>query len=103
MTYRRIRLSGQRPQRRFDGFNERAAAPPGDDVGLKAEWGGNAERLVEAIGAAKFQAWFSGSAFDAGPPVTIKVEKPFAAEWIRNHYSADLRRLFGDVRVEIGK
>ena len=54
-----------------------------EDAGLRAEWGGNAARLVEAIGPAKFPAWFSGSAFEAGPPAIIKVDKPFAAEWIR--------------------
>ena len=107
-TYRPVHAERFLSQRRFDGFNaredkQRAADKPGEDAGLKAEWDGEAARLVEAIGAAKFQAWFSGSGFQAGPPVTITVEKPFAAEWIRNHYSADLRRLFGDVRVEAGK
>jgi hypothetical protein len=105
LTYRPVHAERFLSQRRFDGFNaqedkQRAAAPTGDGAGLRAEWGGHAAPLVEAIGPAKFQAWFSGSRFEAGPPAIIKVEKPFAAEWIRGHYSADLRRLFGDVRVE---
>jgi hypothetical protein len=107
-TYRPVHAERFLSQRRFDGFNAEddkrgAAEASRDDVGLRAEWGGHAAPLVEAIGAAKFQAWFSGATFAPGPPVTIKVEKPFAAEWIRGHYSADLRRLFGDVRVEVGR
>ena len=108
-TYRPVHAERFLSQRRFDGFNEKAStqseagrAPP-EDAGLRAEWGGNAERLVEAIGAAKFQAWFSGATFDAGPPVTITVHKPFAASWIKSHYDGDLRRVFGEVRVEVGK
>ena len=52
-------------------------------------------------GPAKFAAWFSGSAFEAGPPATIKVDKPFAADWIRGHYAGDLRRLYGEFRIEV--
>ena len=107
-TYRPVHAERFLSQRRFDGFNAqedlyKAQLPPADEAGLRGEWGGNAEALVEAIGAAKFQAWFSGSAFSAGPPATIKVEKPFAAEWIRNHFMSDLRRLFGDVKIEVGQ
>jgi hypothetical protein len=90
-------------QRRFDGFNahqDKQKPAAGDDAGLKAEWGGRAAPLVDAIGAAKFQAWFSGSRFEAGPPAAILVEKPFAAEWIARHFMSDLRRLFGDVEIK---
>jgi hypothetical protein len=105
-TYRPVHAERFLSQRRFDGFNEesrRGAAKPGagDAARLAAEWGGNAARLVEAIGPAKFQAWFSGSRFEAGPPAVITVEKPFAADWIRGHYAGDLKRLFGEFRVEV--
>ena len=105
-TYRPVHAERFLSQRRFDGFNEQevkqsGAAPVNDDAALKAEWGGHALALVEAIGAAKFQAWFSGSAFSVGPPATITVEKPFAAEWITRHFMSELRRLFGEIRVEV--
>ena len=106
LTYRPVHAERFLSQRRFDGFNaqeekQRAAEPAGDTARLAAEWGGHAAPLVEAIGPAKFQAWFSGSGFEAGPPVTIKVEKPFAAEWITRHLMSELRRLFGEIRVEV--
>ena len=99
-TYRPVHAERFLSQRRFDGFAEQSAASP-DDRGLRAEWNGNAAGLVEAIGPAKFAAWFSGSVFEAGPPVTIKVDKVFAADWIRGHYAGDLRRLFGDFQIEV--
>ena len=100
-TYRPVHAERFLSQRRFDGFAEQAAAGAPDDMGLRAEWGGNAAALVEAIGPAKFAAWFSGSLFEAGPPVTIKVDKPFAADWIRGHYAGDLRRLYGEFQIEV--
>jgi hypothetical protein len=100
-TYRPVHAERFLSQRRFDGFAEQAATTAPDDRGLRAEWDGNAAALVEAIGPAKFAAWFSGSLFEAGPPVTIKVDKVFAADWIRGHYAGDLRRLFGDFQIEV--
>ena len=102
-TYRPVHPERYLSQRRFEGFNAEAAkpVPVKDASGLAAEWGGKARLLVAAIGAAQFAAWFSGSEFSDGPPATITVEKPFAAEWIKGHFSADLRRLFGEVKVEV--
>ncbi len=107
-TYRPVHAERFLSQRRFDGFNaeearRHAAMPPPEEAALRRQWGGNAEALVEAIGAAKFQAWFAGAEFEAGPPVTITVEKPFAAEWIQRHFMSELRRLYGTVEVEIAK
>jgi ribosomal protein L12E/L44/L45/RPP1/RPP2 len=102
LTYRPVHAERFLSQRRFDGFLEKAAAAaPVEDEALKRLWGGRAEPLVEALGAAKFAAWFGAAHFDAGPPVTIRVEKPFAADWIRGHYAGDLKRLFGEVKVEV--
>jgi hypothetical protein len=102
LTYRPVHAERFLSQRRFDGFLEKAAAiPPVEDEALKRLWGGRAEPLVEALGGAKFAAWFGAAHFDAGPPVIIRVEKPFAADWIRGHYAGDLKRLFGEVKVEV--
>ncbi len=103
-TYRPVHAERFLSQRRFDGFNaiaEKPGAAADDAARLAGEWAGRAAPLVEAIGAAKFQAWFSGSRFEPGPPATITVEKAFAAKWIVEHYASELRRLFGDFRVEI--
>ena len=70
---------------------------------MRAEWDGRAAALVDAIGPAKFAAWFSGAAFEPGPPTVLRVAKPFAAEWIRGHYAGDLRRLYGDIKIEVAK
>ncbi|MES2293825.1 MAG: hypothetical protein V4527_11055 [Pseudomonadota bacterium] len=70
---------------------------------LRAEWDGKAAALVDAIGPAKFAAWFSGATFEPGPPTVLRVAKAFAAEWIRGHYAGDLRRLYGDIKIEVGK
>jgi hypothetical protein len=100
-TYRPVHAERFLSQRRFDGFAAQGPAFAPDDTGLRAEWDGHAACLVDAIGAAKFAAWFSGALFEAGPPAVLKVEKPFAADWIRGHYGGDLKRLYGDVRVEV--
>ena len=61
-------------------------------------WGGKADALVDAIGAAKFQAWFADTAMEAG---VLKVPRAFAANWIAGHYAGDLRRLYGDIKIEV--
>ena len=101
LTYRPVHAERFLSQRRFDGFLEKPAAPPAEDAALRALWGGRADALVQAIGAAKFQAWFANAHLDPGPPVTLRVEKLFAAEWIRGHYAGDLKRLFGEFKVEV--
>jgi hypothetical protein len=101
LTYRPLHAERFLSQRRFDGFLEKPAAPVAEDAALRALWGGKADALVQAIGPAKFQAWFAGAHFDPGPPVTLRVEKLFAAEWIRGHYAGDLKRLFGEFKVEV--
>ena len=101
LTYRPVHAERFLSQRRFDGFLEKAAAPAAEDAALRALWGGRADALIDAIGPAKFQAWFANAHFDPGPPVTLRVEKLFAAEWIRGHYAGDLKRLFGEFKVEV--
>jgi hypothetical protein len=102
-TYRPVHAERFLSQRRFDGFVEAARtgppAPP-DDV-LRALWGGRAGALVDAIGAAKFAAWFGEADWEEGPPHTLRVAKPFAAKWIAEHFTGDLMRLYGDVKVEV--
>jgi len=102
-TYRPVHAERFLSQRRFDGFVEAARtgppAPP-DDV-LRALWGGRAGALVDAIGAAKFAAWFGEADWEEGPPHILRVAKPFAAKWIAEHFTGDLMRLYGDVKVEV--
>jgi hypothetical protein len=99
LTYRPVHAERFLSQRRFDGFAEQAAAAaPGDDAGLRALWGGKAEPMVDAIGAAKFQAWFADTAMEAG---VLKVPRAFAANWIAGHYAGDLRRLYGEIKIEV--
>jgi hypothetical protein len=102
LTYRPVHAERFLAQRRFDGFIEQAAAAatPQEDAGLRALWGGQAEALVDAIGTAKFQAWFADTAMEAG---VLKVPRAFAANWIAGHYAGDLRRLYGDVKIEVEK
>jgi len=102
-TYRPVHAERFLSQRRFDGFVEAAkAGPPAppDDV-LRALWGGRAGALVDAIGAAKFAAWFGEAEWEEGPPHTVRVAKPFAAKWIAEHFTGDLMRLYGDVKIEV--
>lgn len=102
-TYRPVHAERFLSQRRFDGFVEAARtgppAPP-DDV-LRALWGGRAGALVDAIGAAKFTAWFGEADWEEGPPHILRVTKPFAAKWIAEHFTGDLLRLYGDVKIEV--
>jgi ribosomal protein L12E/L44/L45/RPP1/RPP2 len=102
-TYRPVHAERFLSQRRFDGFVEAAKqgppAPP-DDV-MRALWGGRAGALVDAIGAAKFAAWFGEADWEEGPPHVLRVAKPFAAKWIAEHFTGDLMRLYGDVKVEV--
>jgi len=103
LTYRPVHAERFLSQRRFDGFVEAAkAGPPAppDDV-LRALWGGRAAALVDAIGAAKFAAWFGEAEWEEGPPHVVRVTKPFAAKWIAEHFTGDLMRLYGDVKVEV--
>ncbi len=102
-TYRPVHAERFLSQRRFDGFVEAAkAGPPSppDDV-LRALWGGRAAALVDAIGPAKFAAWFGEAEWEEGPPHTLRVQKPFAAKWIGEHYAGELMQLYGDVRIEV--
>lgn len=102
-TYRPVHAERFLSQRRFDGFVEAAkAGPPAppDDV-LRALWGGRAGALVDAIGAAKFAAWFGDADWEEGPPHVLRVAKPFAAKWIAEHFTGELMRLYGDVKVEV--
>ncbi len=101
LTYRPVHAERFLSQRRFDGFIEAATPTPVEDAGLRAQWDGRADALVTAIGPAKFAAWFSGTAFDPGPPTVLRVGKAFAADWITRHYAGDLKRLFGDIKIEV--
>jgi hypothetical protein len=104
VTYRPVHAERFLSQRRFDGFAEIAAEAAADADGgaaQRTQWDGKAAALVDAIGPAKFAAWFSGSAFEPGPPQTLRVSKLFVAEWIRGHYAGELERLYGDVKVEV--
>jgi hypothetical protein len=102
-TYRPVHAERFLSQRRFDGFVEAARtgppAPP-DDV-LRALWGGRAGALVDAIGPAKFAAWFGEADWEEGPPHILRVSKPFAAKWIAEHFTGDLMRLYGETRIEV--
>ena len=103
VTYRPVHAERFLSQRRFDGFVEAAkAGPPSppDDV-LRALWGGRAAALVDAIGAAKFAAWFGDADWEEGPPHILRVPKPFAAKWIAEHFTGDLLRLYGETRIEV--
>jgi hypothetical protein len=31
----------------------------------------------------------------------LKVPRAFAANWIAGHYAGDLRRLYGDLKIEV--
>ena len=102
-TYRPVHAERFLSQRRFDGFVEAAkAGPPAppDDV-MRALWGGRAGALVDAIGAAKFAAWFGEADWEEGPPHILRVQKPFAAKWIAEHFTGDLMRLYGETRIEV--
>ena len=79
LTYRPVHAERFLSQRRFDGFVE---TPAPDAAALRALWGGRAAALIEAIGAAKFAAWFADAVLDEGPPPVLRVGKPFAAKWI---------------------
>jgi hypothetical protein len=104
LTYRPVHAERFLSQRRFDGFVEAAKAaapnPDGSDA-LRAHWGGRAAALVDAIGAAKFQAWFADTQWEEGPPPVLRVAKPFAAKWIGEHYAGELMRLYGDFKIEV--
>lgn len=99
-TYRPVHAERYLAQRRFDGFIEAAKAMEPDPL-LRQIWDGKAAALVDAIGAAKFAAWFSDTEWQDGPPHRLRVSKPFAAKWIAEHYAADLTRLYGEVRIEV--
>jgi len=102
-TYRPVHAERFLSQRRFDGFVEaaRTGPPSPPDAVLRALWGGRAAALVDAIGAAKFTAWFGEADWEEGPPHVLRVAKPFAAKWIVEHFTGDLMRLYGDVKIEV--
>jgi len=100
LTYRPVHAERFLSQRRFDGFVEAARAAMPDDS-LRGQWGGRAAALVDAIGAAKFAAWFGEAEWVEGPPHTLRVAKPFAAKWIGEHYAGDLMRLYGETKIEV--
>jgi hypothetical protein len=103
LTYRPVHAERFLSQRRFDGFVEAAkAGPPSPpDDSLRALWGGRAGALVDAIGAAKFAAWFGDADWEEGPPHVLRVAKPFAAKWIAEHFTGELMRLYGETKVEV--
>jgi hypothetical protein len=102
LTYRPVHAERFLSQRRFDGFAEAAAAAtPVEDAAMRGQWDGRADALVSAIGPAKFAAWFSGTEFEPGPPALLRVAKPFAADWIARHYAGDLKRLYGEIQIEV--
>ncbi|MES2253653.1 MAG: hypothetical protein V4559_01285 [Pseudomonadota bacterium] len=98
LTYRPVHAERFLSQRRFDGFVEAAKAP--DDT-IRGHWNGRAAALVDAIGAAKFAAWFGEAELEEGPPHILRVAKPFAAKWIGEHYAGDLMRLYGETKIEV--
>jgi ribosomal protein L12E/L44/L45/RPP1/RPP2 len=104
LTYRPVHAERFLSQRRFDGFVEAAkvAGPmPENNDALRALWSGRAGALIDAIGAAKFQAWFADTQWEEGPPAVLRVAKPFAAKWIGEHYTGDLMRLYGEIKIEV--
>jgi hypothetical protein len=66
----------------------------------RAAWGGDAAKLVDEIGLGAFKAYFEAVQFDSGPPVRMRVSKPFIREQIVRKFAAPLRRIYGEVILE---
>lgn len=67
----------------------------------RAQWGGEAGRLIDKIGTAKYQSWFAGAKFDPGPPVEIGVPKVVQRNYIEANLRAPLREVFGEVILRV--
>jgi hypothetical protein len=81
----------------WNGFLDGASAA--DEGHARAAWGGQADALVDQIGAAVFSAWFAGTTFEAGPPARIRVPGEFRRKWIAENFGSALTRCYGDVVV----
>jgi len=55
-----------------------------------------AERLCQAIGKTKFDAWFGDVEFIEGSPVLVVAPSLCKRNWIAEKYFAELTRAFGD-------
>jgi uncharacterized protein YdaU (DUF1376 family) len=73
---------------------------PATEAALRALWAGRAAPLVEAVGAAAFQAYFAGADFQPGPPVTLIVAKPHLRALIARKFSGALKRVYGEFQLE---
>lgn len=83
-----------------------SATPVGqpDEAAARAAWGGEAGRLIDALGDkghGLFVAYFYDAAFEPGPVPRITVRKPFVKNQIDQRYLPALRRAFGDFQIEV--
>jgi hypothetical protein len=51
--------------------------------------------LMKKLGIDAYRAWMSEAVFSEGPPPTIILPE-FKANWVRNHFSSTLERIFGE-------
>lgn len=75
-----------------------------DTETLRAEWGGAAGKLIDALGVtgpALFAAWFKDARFEDGAPPRICVPKEFKRVYIASKFARPLRMAFGEIVLEV--
>lgn len=75
-----------------------------DVATCRAAWGGEGGRVIDALGEnghGQFVAWFYDAEFEAGPVARITVRKPFVKNQIERKFLGTLRRLYGEVQLEV--
>lgn len=79
-------------------------APPIDTCALRASWGGEAGKLIDALGdtgPALFVSWFANARFEDGTPPRIRVPKEFHRAYIASKFARPLREAFGEIILEV--
>ena len=82
-----------------DGIAPAAAPEAAELEAARALWGGDAARLVDAIGPGAFKAYFDGALFDPGPPARIRVKTPFMRDRIAAKFGSKIKVAYGEFEL----
>lgn len=81
-----------------------SALSDGELEAFRAAWGGEAGKLIDALGdkgSVIFQSWFGDADFEPGPPAHIRLKKEFARQYVERKFAGPLRAAFGEVVLEV--
>jgi hypothetical protein len=103
--YRPVHAERFLSQERFEGYAAAPVVGQPDEAAARAAWGGQAGKLIDALGDnghPQFVAWFYDAAFEPGPQPRLTVRKEFVKKRIVEIYMPALRKAFGgDVVLEV--